>query len=96
MTPCRGSRRLAGKSGNAIHPGGGSMTKVTFFEDYHCFEYHTRHEAPQRFRYFLYSPVYESIHLASGSLAFREYAHEETVFSCDFLPSRVAQRLDDQ
>jgi hypothetical protein len=87
---------MTGRGGNAIHPGGGSMTKVTFFEDYHCFEYHTHHEAPQRFRYFLYSPVYVSIHLASGSSTYREYAREETVFSSDFLPSRVAQRLDDQ
>ena len=72
------------------------MTKVTFFEDYHCFEYHTRHEAPQRFRYFLYSPVYESIPLASGSSTCREYAREETVFSSDFLPFRFDRGLNDR
>jgi hypothetical protein len=69
------------------------MTKVIFFEDFHCFEYHSRRYAPQRFHYYLYSPVYEFIPLVSSSATGRVYPREATVFSSDFLPSRVFRDL---
>jgi len=72
------------------------MTKVTFFEDFHCFEYHSRQGAPQRFRYYLYSPVYESIRVVANSSTYWEYAEERTVYSCDFLHGQAARRLQDQ
>jgi hypothetical protein len=65
------------------------MTKVTFFEDFHCFEYHTLEGAPQRFRYYLYSPVYASIpHFPMFSTQ-REFPREKTVYSSDFIPCRL-------
>jgi hypothetical protein len=70
------------------------MTKVKFFEDFHCFEYHSRRRGPQRFRYYLYSPVYEVIPLVSSSATWWEYPNEKTVFSSDFIPSRVAHESD--
>jgi hypothetical protein len=71
------------------------MTKVKFFEDFHCFEYHTPREAAQRFRYFLYSPVYERIALFSMVSTQCDLACEKTVYSSDFLPSRLARRLQE-
>jgi hypothetical protein len=71
------------------------MTKVTFFEDFHCFEYHSPQGTPQRFRYYLYSPVYESIPMVAYSLTHWEYSREKTVYTSDFLPSRIAWQLKD-
>ncbi len=68
------------------------MTEVTFFEDYHCFEYHSAQGVPQRFRYCLYSPVYDGILLSCRSSTQWEYPLEKTVYSNDFIPSRVARR----
>lgn len=72
------------------------MTKVTFFEDFHCFEYHTPRGTAQRFRYYLYSPIYERIPFFSRFTTQCALRQEKTVCSCDFLPSRVARRLNDQ
>ena len=65
------------------------MTEVTFFEDFHCFEYHTPRGAAQRFRYFLYSPVYECIPLSCHATTCRECPPERAVYSSDFLPLRL-------
>ncbi len=67
------------------------MTEVTFFEDFYCFEYHSRQGATQRFRYFLYLPVYASCPALSSSSTQREFDCEKMVLSSDFLPSRVCQ-----
>jgi hypothetical protein len=72
------------------------MTKVTFFEDFHCFEYHTAQGAAQRFRYYLYSPVYERIPPFPMFSTHCEPRCEPAAYSSDFLPSRAAERLDDQ
>jgi len=69
------------------------MTKVTFFEDFHCFEYHSRRCASQRFRYFLYAPVYESIPIVSSSSTASYCPGERTVFSSDFIPGREAREF---
>jgi len=71
------------------------MTKVKFFEDFHCFEYHSRRGVPQRFHYYLYSPVYEFIPVVSNFSTGWEYPREKTVYSSDFLPSRITRRLED-
>ena len=71
------------------------MTKVTFFEDFHCFEYHSRQGAPQRFRYYLYSPVYECIPVVACSSTFWEHPCEKAVYSSDFLPSQAARHWED-
>ncbi len=63
------------------------MTEVTFFEDYYCFEYHTLQSAPQRFRYWLFSPVYALPPVAVSSMTSRDYLPEKEVYSSDFLPS---------
>jgi hypothetical protein len=70
------------------------MTKVTFFEDFHCFEYHTRQGAPQRFRYYLFSPVYVFFPVVSSLSTQWEHPVEKTVFSCDFLPSRFTREFE--
>ena len=66
------------------------MTEVTFFEDFYCFEYHTQRDNTQRFRYWLYSPVYELPppvgHCGTTMLDFQR---ERAVYSSDFLPSRL-------
>jgi len=72
------------------------MTKVTFFEDFHCFEYHSPRDAQQRFRYYLYSPVYERVPPFPVFSTQCELVAEKAAYSSDFLPSRVAERLDDQ
>ena len=66
------------------------MTEVTFFEDFHCFEYHTPHGAAQRFRYYLYSPVYECVPFFITLSTRGEFAQENVVYSSDFIPTRVA------
>jgi len=71
------------------------MTKVTFFEDFHCFEYHSRQGAPQRFRYYLYSPVYESIPMVANSTTYWKHPQEKTVYSSDFLPGQAARYSED-
>jgi hypothetical protein len=71
------------------------MTKVKFFEDFHCFEYHSPRESPQRFRYYLYSPVYERIALFSVFSTQCDLSREKTVFSSDFLPGRSTRHLQD-
>jgi hypothetical protein len=71
------------------------MTKVTFFEDFHCYEYHTPRGTAQRFRYYLYSPVYERIPFFSRFSTQRDLPGEAAVYSSDFIPSRIAQRLGD-
>jgi hypothetical protein len=65
------------------------MTEVTFFEDYYCFEYHTLQRAPQRFRYWLFSPVYALPPVAVSSMTDRELPQERAVYSSDFFPSRA-------
>jgi len=69
------------------------MTEVIFFEDFYCFEYHSPKGSQQRFRYYLYAPVYVSIPLLSSSTTLGEMAWEKPVFSSDFLPSRITRRL---
>jgi len=71
------------------------MTKVTFYEDFHCFEYHSPQDAQQRFRYYLYSPVYECVPFFCRFSTLRELGQEKAVYSSDFLPSRIAQCLGD-
>jgi hypothetical protein len=83
------------KGGNAFHQGGEAMTEVTYFEDFYCFEYHSRQEAPQRFRYYLHSPVYAFCPALSSSSTQRDFDREETVLSSDFLPSRLARHFED-
>jgi len=70
------------------------MTKVTFFEDFYCFEYHSRHEAPQRFRYFLYSPVYSFCPGLSSSTTQREYDRVQAVHSGEFIPIRLSREFE--
>lgn len=72
------------------------MTEVTFFEDFHCFEYHTPQGAAPRFRYFLYSPVYERIPFFSRLSTQSEWRCEPAVYSSEFLSCKLAWRLDDQ
>ncbi|MCU0275503.1 MAG: hypothetical protein MUF02_01360 [Acidobacteria bacterium] len=69
------------------------MTEVTFFEDFHCFEYHTPQGAAQRFRYYLYSPVYERIPFFITILTQGEFAQEKVTYSSDFIPCRLARHL---
>lgn len=71
------------------------MTKVTFFEDFHCFEYHSPRDAQQRFRYYLYAPVYERIPAFPVFSTQCELLAEKTAYSSDFIPSRIALRLND-
>jgi len=71
------------------------MTEVTFFEDFYCFEYHSRLEAPQRFRYYLVSPVYAFSPALFSSSTQLEFDRQETVLSSDFLPSRLARYFED-
>jgi len=71
------------------------MTEVTFFEDFYCFEYHTLHDAPQRFRYYLHSPVYEGIPFLSRLSTHCELVCERTVHSSDFLPCRLVRCFKD-
>jgi hypothetical protein len=92
MTPCQPARK---QGGNAIHQGGEAMTKVTFFEDYHCFEYHSPQDAQQRFRYYLYSPVYECIPFFCKFSTQRDLPGEAAVYSSDFMPSRVTRYSDE-
>lgn len=68
------------------------MTEVTFFEDFHCYEYHTPQGAAPRFRYFLYAPVYERIPLLWRFTTQRELLQEKVVYSSDFLPSRITRQ----
>ena len=70
------------------------MTEVTFFEDFHCFEYHSAQGLAPRFRYFLYSPVYESIPLFARVTTHCPQAHERPVFSCDFIPLSLAKEFE--
>jgi len=72
------------------------MTEVTFFEDFHCFEYHTPRGAAQRFRYFLYSPVYECIPLSCRATTCRECPPEPAVYSSDFLTLRIVRCFEDR
>ncbi len=67
------------------------MTEVTFFEDYHCFEYHTPGGAMPRFRYFLYAPVYERIPLLWRFTTQRPLPCEPAVYSSDFLPLSLSK-----
>jgi len=92
MTPCQPARK---QGGNAIHPGGEAMTKVTFFEDFHCFEYHSPQDAQQRFRYYLYSPAYERIPPFPVFSTQCDLSPEEAVYSSDFLPSRITWNSDE-
>jgi hypothetical protein len=71
------------------------MTEVTFFEDFHCFEYHTPRGAAQRFRYFLYSPVYECIPLSCRATTSCECPPEQAVYSSQFLPLRLGRGAGD-
>lgn len=71
------------------------MTKVTFYQDFHCFEYHSPRDAQQRFRYYLYSPVYECIPLFITFSTQRDFPQEKAVYSSDFLPSRIAWNSDE-
>jgi hypothetical protein len=67
------------------------MTEVTFFEDYHCFEYHTPQGAVPRFSYFLYVPVYERIPLRWRFTTQRPLPCETAVYSSDFLPFSLSK-----
>jgi hypothetical protein len=67
------------------------MTEVTFFEDYHCFEYHTPQGAAPRFRYFLYAPVYERIPLPWRSTTQRPLPCEPAAYSSDFVPLSLSR-----
>ena len=71
------------------------MTEVTFYEDFHCFEYYTPKGAPQRFRYYLYSPVYTLPPAAHSSTTNLEFPWERAVYSSDFLPSRLFRQFKD-
>ncbi len=71
------------------------MTEVTFYEDFHCFEYYTPKGATQRFLYYLYSPVYTLPPVAHSSTTNLEFPSEKAVYSSDFLPSRCARFLED-
>jgi hypothetical protein len=71
------------------------MTKVTFFEDFHCFEYHSPQGAAQRFRYYLYSPVYDCIPLVACSSTSSAHPRVAAVYSSDFLPSRSTRQPQD-
>ena len=68
------------------------MTKVTFFEDYYCFEYQAGQGASLRIHYYLYSPVYVILPVILNASTQGDYSPEKTVFSSDFLPSRAAWR----
>ncbi|MBN2345661.1 MAG: hypothetical protein JXO51_04660 [Candidatus Aminicenantes bacterium] len=71
------------------------MTEVTYFEDFHCYEYHTLQDASQRFRYCLYAPVYESILVAGHCTTQWEYPREKAVYSSGFLPCRLVRHFED-
>lgn len=70
------------------------MTKVKFFRDFYCFEYQAVRQAPQRVHYYLVVPVYSLIPLLSTSSTAGEMLAEKTVFSSDFLPSRLFRELE--
>lgn len=70
------------------------MTEVTFFEDFHCFEYHSAQGLAPRFRYFLYSPVYERIPLFARVTTHCPQAPEPPAYSCDFIPLSLAKMVD--
>ena len=70
------------------------MTEVTFFEDFHCFEYHSAQGLAPRFRYFLYSPVYDRIPLFVRATTHCPQAHERPVYSCDFMPLSLARLFE--
>lgn len=67
------------------------MTEVTFFEDFHCFEYHTPQGAAPRFRYFLYTPAYGGVSFFSRRSTQRPLPQEPVVYSSDFIPLRLAR-----
>jgi hypothetical protein len=70
------------------------MTEVTFFEDFHCFEYHSVQGFAPRFRYLLYSPVYDRIPLLACVTTHRPQAQEKPVYSSDFIPLSLAKMID--
>lgn len=69
------------------------MTEVTFFEDFHCYEYQALHGGRQRFRYYLFSPVYESRPFLYRLSTHCELARERPVHSAEFIPGRVFREL---
>jgi hypothetical protein len=78
-----------GQGGNAIHQGGGSMTKVKFINEFYFFEYQTCQGVPQRFHYYLNAALYPFSPLMPGSSTHWPLTAEKTVFSDAFLPERV-------
>lgn len=72
------------------------MTEVTFFEDFHCFEYHSTQGLAPRFRYFLHSPVYDRIPLFARVTTHRRQAQEMPVYSSDFIPFSLARAFEPQ
>ena len=71
------------------------MTKVTFFEDYYCFEYQAGQGASQRIHYYLYSPVYVILPVILNASTQGDCSPEKTVFSSDFLPCRALLHPED-
>ncbi len=67
------------------------MTEVTFFEDFHCYEYHTPGGAAPRFRYFLYAPVYQQIRFFSQCSTERQLPRLPAAFSSEFVPVSLAK-----
>jgi hypothetical protein len=78
-----------GQGGNAIHQGGGSMTKVKFINEFYFFEYQTCRGVPQRFHYYLNAAFYPFSPPMPGASTHGSLAAEKTVFSSDFLPERA-------
>lgn len=69
------------------------MTKVKFFDDFYCFEYQTNRSEPQRVHFYLYASVYAFFPVVASASTHWEYHAEKTVYSSDFLPSRIFREL---
>jgi hypothetical protein len=90
MTPCHSVSRQAG---NAIHPGGESMTKVKFFQANYDLEYQDCGSRAERFPHYQQVPFYPYYPFYFSLSTQRFLQQEKSVFSSDFLPSRVFAKI---
>jgi hypothetical protein len=75
------------QGGNAIHQGGGSMTKVKFINEFYFFEYQTCQGIPQRFHYYLNAALYPFFPLVPGSSTHWPLTAEKLFFLMIFCPN---------
>ncbi len=67
------------------------MTEVTFFEDFHCYEYHSPRGAAPQFRFFLYAPVYQQENFLSRGSTHCPLPRLPAAHSSEFVPLSLAK-----